>query len=488
MGPGEQGCSPGPNPLELGIVWNEDLTSARGKALKAMRPKVELFQAPQTIVDQIQLAQLEKPEFEFMKGIFMKAGIWEDRDRMFVAGQRTSRQLDEASKRLTACLRSEWEQGRDLEWKLEQAGGGETIRLYIKDPAVNETYVRPSQRSSGFTSFFILALTIFARTASNNPQGYIFLFDEPGTYLHPVAQVNLQRVFDSMATRSQIIYSTHSIFLVNKNYPSRNRVVKKTHQGTVIDRKPYTRNWKSVRDSLGIIFSHNFLIADRTLLVEGPSDEIYVLAVLRLVVRLGKRDYDLNDFSIYDAGNAQNHVIMSKIMLEEGRSVVLLADGDGHGKEVKSAAEKLASEHIKSGAFNVLLLPGGQSTEDILPHRELYFEAIRESAQLLVDSRIREWTPSVGINETVESLKTAFGATKGITLGKFVDDETKKWFKGGESISKLLIAERYDAKLEQLPTDKATVTKPLLAIVDEIAAAIGLQARRVEQLVFEPTT
>jgi predicted ATP-dependent endonuclease of OLD family len=76
------------------------------------------------------------------------------------------------------------------------------------------------QRSSGFTSFFVLSLTLFARTASSDVQSFIFLFDEPGAFLHPIAQVNLQRVFESLAQQSQLVYATHSIFLVNKNVPT----------------------------------------------------------------------------------------------------------------------------------------------------------------------------------------------------------------------------------------------------------------------------
>ncbi len=448
-----------------------------------MKPRIELFITTHNVKDEVTLEQLETPEYEFMKGIFLKAGIWTNRDSLFKQTPQTSRLLDLASQRLTEQLSNEWEQGKELQWKFQHAGNnGDIIRLYIEDPAIKSSYVGPSKRSTGFTSFFILSLTIFARTHSNREQSYIFLFDEPGSYLHPIAQVNLQRVFESLSDRSQIIYTTHSIFLVNKNVPTRNRVIRKCSMGTVIDLKPYSGNWKSVRDTLGIMLTHNFLISDRTLLVEGPSDPIYILSAIYYLNRSGRTDIDLNEFSIADAGNERNQEVMTKLMLDEGRDVVLIVDGDSQGDKVKKNIEKIAPIEINNGRLVVLKLPESKSIEDLMPRKPLLFEAVKRSAQFLLEGEQRLWgsenTPDTECANLIIQYQIE-GKDK--TLGRMLVDLTKSWFKPRESISKLLIATIYEDLLKEFKEDESDLTSDdLLSLIDQIYTGLKLHSRKAE--------
>ena len=85
----------------------------------ALRPRVELFEAPKTnLVDRVNLAQLATPEFDFMQGIFMLAGLWKNREVVFTENDKTSKLLNEASDKLTKILNDKWNQGKNLTWKL----------------------------------------------------------------------------------------------------------------------------------------------------------------------------------------------------------------------------------------------------------------------------------------------------------------------------------------------------------------------------------
>src|SRR3989344_6765249 len=288
-------------PLQIPISKNTDIL--------AMRPRIELFVPPTTnLIDQVNLSQLDQPDFEFMQGIFRIAGIWDIRKTIFAQNDTNSKILAQASETLTSVLNDKWNQGKSLKWKLEHTGNnGDHIVIRIQDPSIDSRFTRPSLRSSGFRTYFLLSMVTFARTEKHPSNAYIYLFDEPGTYLHPHAQLDLQRSFESIAEKTQIIYTTHSLFLINKNYPDRNRVVSKTKTGTKIDQKPFTKNWKSVRESLGILLSNNFLIAEKTLLVEGPSDIIYILDAIKKLKASGVVDIDLNDLSVVDAGSSENY-------------------------------------------------------------------------------------------------------------------------------------------------------------------------------------
>ena len=237
------------NPVKIHSV-PFPIDSVNEAAILALRPRIELFEAPKTnLKDEVSLAELSTDKFEFMQGIFILAGIWDKRDIIFTSTDITSKLLDGASLRLTEVLNEKWNQGKDLTWKLKHTGtNGDHIKIEIEDPAVANRYIRPSLKSSGFQTYFLISMIVLARTHHNHGQ-FLYLFDEPGTYLHPQAQLDLQRTFEVISDRAQIIYTTHSLFLISKNYPRRNKVVSKSKDGTKIDQKPFPKNWKSVRES-----------------------------------------------------------------------------------------------------------------------------------------------------------------------------------------------------------------------------------------------
>ncbi len=473
------------------VIGPEGLPAHQVAWLLKSRPRVELCEARPKLSDEVTLAQLESPEFEFMKGLFLKAGLWEKRAEVFTQNLQTSLELDEASLRLTRTLQAEWEQGRDLSWKFQHAGarpgGGEpTIQVLIRDPAVSKSYVRASQRSAGFTAFFILSLAVFARTVSDPARSRIYLFDEPGTYLHPVGQVNLQRVFENLATRAQLIYTTHSVFLVNRNVPTRNRVVRKTEAGTTIDRAPYLRNWKSLRESLGLMMGHNFLVSDRTLLLCGPSDQVLLLSGLSYLLRSNLIDIDLNGFSVASAGDPLNLVAMAGIMLAEDRFVTPLLDGDLAGDDLERQLTAAFPEAAAKGNLRILRLPGGKSLEDCVPGRPLLFEAVEEVARDSVKREGPRAAPGVDLAQMMVGVRSAAEADgQAATLSRLIDDATRHLFRPPRSLSKLEIATRYEDKLAGVEPGSLPDTSMMHAVATELAAGLSLRPRRAAAAIVE---
>lgn len=408
----------------------------------SLRPRIELFVPPTTnLVDQVNLSQLDQPEFEFMQGIFRIAGIWDIRQTVFSQSDTNSKILNQASETLTTVLNDKWNQGKTLKWKLEHTGtNGDHIVIRIQDPSIDSRFTRPSLRSSGFRTYFLLSMITFARTEKHPSNSYIYLFDEPGTYLHPHAQLDLQRSFEAIAVKTQIIYTTHSLFLINKNYPDRNRVISKTKDGTQIDQKPFTKNWKSVRESLGILLSNNFLIAEKTLLVEGPSDIIYILDAIKKLKAAGIVDIDLNDLSIVDAGTSENYLAMAKLMLSEGRDVVALVDGDLAGDRVENNLKKICEKELKEKKLRIKKLPEKKSIEDIFPNIETLKTAINNTAAYLSSSKLRDLKSGVDISAVVKEINPSSTDT----LGKVIDEKTASLFNPEEKISKLSIALEYE--------------------------------------------
>lgn len=447
--------------------------------LLKLRPRIENFFAPPTtnLIDEVTAAELTTEQFEFMQGIFHLAGIWDKRSEVFTQNDKTTKILSEASEALTKALNDKWNQGKNLTWKLTHSGtNGDHILIQISDPSIESRFTRPSLRSSGFQTFFILSMIISARTKQNPANSYIYLFDEPGTYLHPAAQLDLQRSFEAIADNAQIIYTTHSLFLVNKNYPERNRVISKHKEGTKIDQKPFQKNWKAVRDSLGILMSNNFMIAEKTLLVEGPSDIIYLYSVIKRLKQKGAVDIDLNDLSIVDAGNSRNYAAMAKLMLAEGRSVVALVDGDGTGKKLEEELNKICEPELKAKTLQIHKLPEGSSIEDVCVDLASYREAIKTLANELVDMKVRKFIENLDLDAKIKEINPNVK-----TLGLITDEITATFFEPNEKISKLSISLKYedltkDKDLEPHQNAKTLVNKvkQLLSLRGEKSAEEGV--------------
>ena len=128
--------------------------------------------------------------------------------------------LQSAGTKLTARFADWWKQG-DYRFRFE--ADGNHFRIWVAD-ARRPQEVELEHRSTGlqwFLSFFL----VFLHEARGAHENCVLLLDEPGHSLHPLAQRDLSAFFDGLAAQNQIIYTTHSPFLVDADRLVRARKV-----------------------------------------------------------------------------------------------------------------------------------------------------------------------------------------------------------------------------------------------------------------------
>lgn len=133
--------------------------------------------------------------------------------------------FDEAGVRLTREFNQWWRQG---EYKFEFAFSGGNLTIFVTDK--NGIKAPLDDRSVGiqwFLSFF-LVFSLESQLFLNNT---VMLLDESGATLHGLAQKDLVVFFDELAKTNQIIYSTHSSFMLPAEHLDRTRVVYKDKKG-----------------------------------------------------------------------------------------------------------------------------------------------------------------------------------------------------------------------------------------------------------------
>lgn len=459
---------------ELELREPEELGDEAEAYLRERLPRVELIKPQERLPDSATRETILEPGNDFMRGIFRYAGLEpEEWKAIFAQTDATRKRLAAANKQLNKTLRESWSQGRDLRFELDHREG--EIDLLIDDPAVKQTYVRASQRSAGFTHFFALKTMLYAREQASGASSFIWLFDDPGIYLHPEGQHDLLQVLETLAQANQLVYSTHSIFLINKNFPTRHRLLKKTAKGTIIDQKPYTSQWRSAIEALGLSFPGTFLFASKVLLVEGDSDPILLNADLQKLIEIGELTFDINPLSIISTGDSKHADALIRILLDSAvkPEIALLFDGDKGGLDRRKSLKAL----VETKKLPWHQLTKDTSAEDHVLAPELFREAT---------IRYLEGSPDAPekVREELEASYTervGTGAPKGIA--KWARSEGKRLLGEDDEPSAVGIAREYarllaDTNAEDLPT---SVRKRATELANKIAEMLKLAPRTVEQ-------
>src|SRR5437867_3441585 len=105
-----------------------------------------------------------------------------------------------------------------------------------------------------------------------------------------IGQRNMLQVFESLVSReasarqTQIIYSTHSPFLLHRNFPRRIRLLRKgdAEEGSQYVDEARVRRYEPVRSALGIDCAQTLLMGAQNVVVEGPTDQYLLSELIRI--------------------------------------------------------------------------------------------------------------------------------------------------------------------------------------------------------------
>lgn len=158
------------------------------------------------------------------------------------------------------------------------------------------------ERSAGFTWFFSF-LVWFSQLKSNYGERLIVLLDDPGLSLHARAQADLLRyIKEKLSPHYQVIYTTHSPFMIDPDdLPSSVRTVEDVVteegeiQGTKVGDKVLATDPDTIfplQAALGYDITQTLFVGKHNLLVEGPSDLLYLKWFSRTLQEMGRESLD----------------------------------------------------------------------------------------------------------------------------------------------------------------------------------------------------
>ena len=236
------------------IDENEVPVSDMKKFIKLL-PKIIYFDSIPLMKNRVDYYSLVdgRPGFTTERNLLRVGGL-QNFEIIFEDSTRGRRASEEASRVITDQIRRVWSQEPSVEVKLNVNGK----LLYIDISDSTTVFDTPESRSLGFRWYLSFYINFLAQTYEARANEYIFLIDEPGIHLHPAGQKDLVKVLEDLSMKNQLIYTTHSPFMINRNYPQRVRLVQKSREGTRVDSEAYRENWKPLRKSIGLMIGDLF--------------------------------------------------------------------------------------------------------------------------------------------------------------------------------------------------------------------------------------
>lgn len=191
-------------------------------------------------------------------------------------------------------------------------------------------------RSKGFVWFFSF-LTYFSSIEEQEECDLVLLLDEPGLNLHALAQNDFLRFIDErLAPKHQVIYTTHSPFMINLNHLDRIRTVQDVDdRGTVISSDTLSNDQDTVfplQVALGHNLAHTLFLAPHCLMVNSAADMIYLQILGEICASKGYQRLDPR-WVVIPVGNADNLPMFVSLLGENYVSVAVLMDVTPKNKE-----------------------------------------------------------------------------------------------------------------------------------------------------------
>jgi predicted ATP-dependent endonuclease of OLD family len=282
-----------------------------------------------------------------------------DQDIKEIAEKKKEREilLTSASASLTEKFRSWWKQGN---YRFRFQADGDHFRIWVSDDKRPEE-IELENRSTGLQWFLSFYLIFLVESLGVHKES-VLLLDEPGLSLHPIAQKDLALFFEGLSSNNQIIYTTHSPFLVDPNHLDRVKAV-------YVDTGGATRVSSDLRSkevnpdqnhsiypvhaALGLSVSNILLQNCLSVVVEGPSDQFYLSAIKNYLISNKLITPQREIVFIPSKGTRGISAVVSILTGKDDALPFVLLDSDAEGRQT---AKQLREGLYSASPQQVLLV------------------------------------------------------------------------------------------------------------------------------------
>lgn len=276
---------------------------------------------------------LSSEEFKIAKALFELSGLQVSDIQSEANFEAFKAQLEATSNSITDDMFEYWTTNQNLEIRFDIEHSTNNVR-YLNIRIYNSKHrvtLPLKNRSKGFLWFFSF-LVWFSKIQGDKNSKYILLLDEPGLSLHASAQNDLLRFIDEkLAPEYQVIYTTHSPFMIDSLKLNEVRTVYDTQNpkiGSVVSDAVEEKDSDTLfplQAALGYTIAQNLYVSPQNLLVEGISDLVYLNHFSTILKDMGKEGLS-DDVTIVPVGGADKIATFISLMRGNELSTVCLLD------------------------------------------------------------------------------------------------------------------------------------------------------------------
>lgn len=235
-------------------------------------------------------------------------------------------------------------QQTDTDFKIKTRFGSakKDISFFTQDKTSGSKTISLSKRSDGFRWYLSLYLTLYDYLNNQDDKKYILLLDEPNLYLHPGAQRNLLfNVFKNEFINTQVIYTTHSPYMIDSDNSYSIRIVEKNKESYIFNSPTeYAQENPKMKDvdtttplltALELNISNSLIVDcnDILITVEGIKD-VYILNAMLKITKNTKKFENVKFIS----GMSANKIpYLYSYLYGIGYNVYALVDNDKPGRK-----------------------------------------------------------------------------------------------------------------------------------------------------------
>lgn len=208
------------------------------------------------------------------------------------------------------------------------------------------------QRSKGFQWFFNYMIKLkFNPNYKTKLENSLFLLDEPGSYLHSAAQMELLNELKRVSMNNTIIYCTHSQYLLNPSVIKLGsvKIAEKTRSNIVLQNYGTYKGKKDksalspIYQALNLNFAHDFI--GRLVITEGITD-YYLFKILQENTENIPKDIKF----IPSSGAGQSSTLIS-LAIPFTDDFVIFLDNDKAGRLAKKKYSEEFGLSVESKIF-----------------------------------------------------------------------------------------------------------------------------------------
>ena len=404
------------------INLNEYVKEWRGQKAEGIE-YVEEFDKAETVKNLFYLAELDIDKLEEYKN----------------SPSKLIKFLNAASNRLTTRLNPAWK-GDPIHVDLRY-NPGNIMSVVISDIHTDGTVTNSgllNRRAEGFKWTFSFIVNFAAETQRAELQEAILLLDEPARNLHPTQQRGISDLLKNLAGSNQVLYATHSPFMIFDYTPGNLLVVeldKRKHLSKI-----YYDYWNADDDTLtpilyglsrGLVDS----IVDREIgtnsrpiiIVETMSDAMYLNAFDKF---LEDPNISMNPLNVIATYSKNSVLPLSIFYRDHGYKTFVLLDNGEEAKQISTQLMANDFSKVQTVFFELGSKPI-QSIEDYMVLED-YLHAVNQTYEIKLRKEgfiniTKEDVLSRGKKGVLENLNTIWAEHKDDGWGQFDNEEITRY-------------------------------------------------------------